>query len=89
MTTEAHHLQWPPDGLDDGWMLARKTGCCSGGAERGGGRLAHVIKRGSPLHGWSRALCGTRPGRLSAGWGEPLGRERICSRCACKAKAAP
>lgn len=59
-------------------VAARKIGRCANGAERGKGFIYHAVESGR----WS-ALCGTEPGRLSAGWqNEPEPVERVnCPRC--------
>jgi hypothetical protein len=65
-------------------VLARMTGRCANGFERDGGRLVHAICEDTSSHGV--ALCGARPGRLSAGWG-PVSTEVdqiTCKRCARK-----
>lgn len=56
----------------------RKIGRCANGAERGKGSVYHAVEAGR----W-HALCGSKPGRLSAGWqSEPEPLERVsCPRC--------
>lgn len=66
---------------------ARKlTGRCSSGAERGRGVKFHAVSTGSSP--WATALCGARPGRLSAGWSEHLGDAVTCPRCTRKLERA-
>jgi hypothetical protein len=59
---------------------ARKMlGLCANGAQRGGGKAAHLVPEGS-----SKAVCGARPGRTSAGWSDPLEYKelaRVCPKC--------
>ena len=57
---------------------ARKIGRCANGAERDKGFVYHAVSSDA----WS-ALCGAKPGRLSAGWqNEPEPLERVnCPRC--------
>ena len=43
------------------YQVLRKIGRCANGAERGSGHIYHAVP------GWA-ALCGTQPGRASAGW---------------------
>lgn len=55
------------------------TGRCADGAERGKGTLRHAVADKS----WA-ALCGAKPGRLSAGWNDFAARpveETTCPRC--------
>lgn len=52
----------------------RLTGRCASGAEAGAGRLVHLTS------GSARALCGARPGRLSAGWSDTT-YAATCGRC--------
>lgn len=58
------------------WKPARKMGRCANGAERDSGRGTHAVL----LNSW-RALCGTEPGRRSAGWSERNVDEVTCPRC--------
>lgn len=62
---------------------AVKTGRCANGFERDKGRVVHLAEVfccGSPS--WRPALCGAKPGRLSAGWSElPLAYRVTCKRC--------
>lgn len=61
---------------------ARKTGRCADGFQRDAGRVVHLVEVSDDMDGgWTRAFCGTRPGRLSAGWStadDPV----TCSICA-------
>jgi hypothetical protein len=68
------------------YQAKRLTGRCANGAERGGGHVYHAVPGGD----WATALCGAKPGRLSAGWdgyesreGEPhnLVKHVTCQRC--------
>lgn len=54
------------------------AGRCANGAERDGGTLFHAV----PAESW-KALCGSQPGRRSAGWGTPWKDEQpvTCPRC--------
>jgi hypothetical protein len=52
------------------------TGRCANGAERDRGKLAHA----TAASGFGKALCGAKPGRLSAGWSEQT-YEVTCPRC--------
>lgn len=54
----------------------RLAGRCSDGAERGAGALYHAVPAAESV-----ALCGARPGRLSAGWSAYVGEEVTCRRC--------
>lgn len=56
----------------------RKNGRCSSGAERGRGYVYHAV----PGDSWT-ALCGSEPGRLSAGWNQNIDPDAkvTCSRC--------
>lgn len=58
----------------------RLAGRCASGAERGFGHLYHVVPftDGGPD---LRALCGAKPGRLSAGWHERIGARVTCQTC--------
>jgi hypothetical protein len=47
----------------DAVQALRMLGSCRDGAERDAGQHFHAVPRSS-----SRALCGKRPGRRSAGW---------------------
>lgn len=67
-----------------GLVPARMTGRCANGFERDGGRVVHLVEAEqlqSP--DFRRALCGARPGRLSAGWrAEPEAPSGLaCRRC--------
>lgn len=55
-----------------------KIGRCANGAERDSGFVMHAIESGA----WT-ALCGTKPGRQSAGWShEPAPADKVnCQRC--------
>lgn len=62
----------------------RLAGRCANGAERDRGRLYHAVPmRYGSVTGdiWGPALCGQKPGRLSAGWSEAAGTEVTCKRC--------
>lgn len=61
----------------------RLAGRCADGAERDSGRLHHAV----PYYQLS-ALCGARPGRLSAGWGSEAGESVTCLRCIRKIREA-
>ena len=65
-------------------VAARKIGRCANGAERGKGFVYHALNGG-----WA-ALCGTEPGRQSAGWqSEPEPVEKVnCPRCLKRLSAA-
>jgi hypothetical protein len=70
-------------------VFSRKlAGTCSNGFERGRGARYHAV----PLMGddyTSRALCGAKPGRRSAGWQDPSAHPVTCPRCLARiAKAA-
>lgn len=64
-----------------------KTGRCANGAHRAAGLIVHALAAGDAKHighggSWSPALCGTVPGRLSAGWAIPHGAPVVnCPRC--------
>ena len=60
------------------YRAMRKIGRCANGAERGKGFVYHAVE-----HNCWRALCGTQPGRQSAGWqNEPEPIEKVtCPRC--------
>lgn len=64
----------------------RKIGRCANGAERDKGIIYHAINGGD----WV-AMCGTRPGRQSAGWqSDPEPVERVnCQRCLKKLHKVP
>lgn len=65
-----------------------KPGRCANGAQRDRGAVVHAIGDGSGLASVSMvpALCGTRPGRLSAGWQRAAG-PVTCPRCLKRAAA--
>ena len=67
------------------YLAMRKIGRCANGAERGKGFIYHAVDNGH----WS-ALCGTQPGRLSAGWqSEPEPLEKVnCPKCLKKLAAS-
>lgn len=52
------------------------AGRCANGSERDGGTVVHAVPERR-----STALCGAKPGRRSAGWGEPLPTGITCVRC--------
>jgi hypothetical protein len=52
------------------------AGRCADGAERDSGRLYHAIRDDESV-----AVCGAKPGRMSAGWGDALGGAVTCARC--------
>ncbi len=56
---------------------ARLMGRCADGAERDSGRLVHALEIGS-----SKALCGAKAGRRSAGWSSWHVTEVTCRQCA-------
>lgn len=60
-------------------VVARLSGRCADGAERGRGSVTHVVFGGA----FGRALCGARPGKRSAhGFVElPIGTTITCGRC--------
>lgn len=65
-----------------------KIGRCTSGAERDSGNIVHLRFPDQ----WV-ALCGSQPGRRSAGWSDPLRGElpkwtRQCLRCFKKAEVA-
>ncbi len=72
------------------------SGRCADGAERGAGRLYHLVRKdiverierdGYSLGG--KALCGAEPGRRSGvGWTKAMGNLRECARCAKRAETA-
>lgn len=72
---------------DKTFTPVRKTGRCANGAERDAGSILHLLNEQKPSHpNWDRALCGTVPGRLSAGWDIDVDNgPRICDRCLNKA----
>jgi hypothetical protein len=49
---------------------ARKAGRCADGFERGSGSVVHIVPSARPFGDYhaGAALCGTKPGRRSAGW---------------------
>lgn len=56
------------------------SGRCATGAERGRGKLVHAVK--GTAYPWYRpAMCGAKPGRLSAGWSEQVNEPVTCSKC--------
>ncbi len=57
----------------------RLAGQCLTGAERDGGRIYHAVPTG-PEPTFERAVCGAKPGRLSAGWSD-VGEAVTCPRC--------
>jgi hypothetical protein len=60
----------------------RKTGRCASGAELDGGTLYHAVPMGS--NPWSRALCGTAPGKRGNGWSQYPGEKVTCVKCLLK-----
>jgi len=56
-----------------------KAGRCANGSERDRGKVAHAVAPNA----W-RALCGTEPGRTSAGWSQWKAEAVTCPRCARK-----
>jgi hypothetical protein len=65
------------------WIL-RLAGRCADGAERGKGIKTHVVLAAPGINppAGGAALCGAKPGRLSAGWVEVDGPEvPTCPRC--------
>lgn len=71
-----------PAGLERGkYLPALKTGQCTG--LLGAGKIVHLVSpatHGGPY--FAPALCGTRPGALSAGWNTELpGLKPTCRRC--------
>jgi hypothetical protein len=55
------------------------SGRLSCGAERGHGRLVHMVKDGDS---WGAAVCGAKPGRLSgSGFVEPINVTVTCPKC--------
>ena len=61
---------------------ARKTGRLANGAERGGGKIAHLVNRRDWRSDWTQAVCGTFPGRLTGGWDwEPPDSLPTCKTC--------
>lgn len=68
-------------------VVARLAGRCSTGAELGAGTLWHAVDGHDGTEnydGHSMALCGARPGRLSAGWIASADAPELptCRRCA-------
>jgi hypothetical protein len=66
---------------------ARKTGRCANGGHGDGGVVLHAVEYKS--QSWDAALCGTKPGRLSAGWDFEVdfwGGKVTCERCLGKMK---
>lgn len=58
-----------------------KTGRCVG-HNRDAGTVVHLMRNGECVGPSFRpALCGARPGRLSAGWNEDSHRAATCPRC--------
>jgi len=60
-----------------------KTGRCANGSERDRGRVVHLVRGSRTGDCWfAKALCGTEPGRLSAGWSEAMTEAEVtCPRC--------
>lgn len=56
------------------YEIRKKTGRLTDGCERGQGVLFHAVVGGT-------ALCGTKPGRLSAGWSFEQGDKVTCDKC--------
>lgn len=46
---------------------------------RDGGRIVHLVVKKE--NSWDKALCGTKPGRLSAGWYFAPARPVTCKKC--------
>ena len=70
-------------------VIARLTGRCRTGSERGGFKTHAVLAVNGFLGSadFSTALCGAKPGRLSNGWVEVDGPEATtCRRCQRKAE---
>jgi hypothetical protein len=61
-------------------QFLRLSGRCANGAERDGGSKYHAVA------GYGVALCGAKPGRLSAGWSMYPGAAVTCPRCRRKLK---
>lgn len=62
-------------------LKVRKTGRCANGAERDGGSVIHcLIQENKSYPIWGKSLCGTEPGRRSAGWDESEN-EVSCLKC--------
>jgi hypothetical protein len=53
-----------------------KAGRCANGAERDHGKVSHAV----PVNSW-KAICGTEPGRTSAGWSSFASPAITCPRC--------
>lgn len=73
-------------------LLVKLSGRCSDGAERGRGRVVHLIATTPStlrIHSLSlRAFCGAKPGRLSGvGWTETDG-PITCKRCRARLDAS-
>ena len=50
-------------------LIRKKGGRCGSGLEGGSGIVYHAISEDA-FWPWCASLCGTKPGRLSAGWVE-------------------
>lgn len=64
-------------------LPAIKAGRCANGFERDGGRRVHAVPytgRADYYH-MGKSLCGTSPGRHSAGWSSNLQKAVTCARC--------
>jgi len=59
--------------------ISQKAGRCRSGSDRGG-RIYHAVLNGS-AYGFAKALCGTAPSGLSAGWSTHEGDEVTCKKC--------
>lgn len=59
------------------FIVAIKSGMCTNGAHLDAGTVRHLVP---PANQWEKALCGTRPGRLSGGW-SVVQDEPTCRRC--------
>src|SRR5690348_7907481 len=58
--------------------ILRMAGRCFNGAERDKGALWHAVPGDG---GWSKALCGARPGDRGNGWATYPGDQVTCPRC--------
>lgn len=57
------------------YRITYLTGRCADGAERDKGTLCHAVVNEY------RALCGAKPGRLSAGWSPHASDTVTCEKC--------
>ena len=60
--------------MNEKYEVLRKAGRCVNGSEADGGKVYHAVVGNS-------ALCGTKPGRTSAGWGLYEGKAVTCPKC--------